>query len=144
MTVLTADLPRVVPLGTGETQEKWAVAGTPPAKGWILLRQSVQRTIGVKTLPFNDYAIGDRDSHALTSGIFLADTYGDGSPIVTPGAEAVCITASHPGQSAIARVLESSNGSALALILFVRQSTSSYVLQGTRRLSLQNVLDTTL
>jgi hypothetical protein len=94
----TADL-SCRPLGTWETQGKWAVAGTLPAKGWILLGQSVQRTIRVKTLPYNYYAIGDRDSHALTSGIFLADTYGDGSPIMTPGAEAVCITVSHPGQS---------------------------------------------
>ena len=63
------------------------------------MRQSARRTIRGKTLPYFDYAIGNRDSHALISGIFLADSYGDGSPIMTPGAEAVCLTVPHPGQS---------------------------------------------
>jgi hypothetical protein len=87
------------PLGMWETDKKWAVAGTVPAKGWILLRQSFQRTIDGKTLPFNNYAIADRDSHALTSGIFLADSFGDANTIVVPGASAFCASVTHPGRS---------------------------------------------
>jgi len=86
------------PLGTWETDGKWAVAGTVPAKGWMFLRQSVQRTIDGKTLPYNNYAIADRDSHALTSGIFLADSFGDANTIMVPGATAVCASVTHPGQ----------------------------------------------
>jgi WD40 repeat protein len=90
------------PLGTWETDGKWAVAGTVPIKGWILLRQSVQRTINGKTLPYNNYAIAGRDSHTLTSGIFLADSYGDANMIVVPGAAAVCSSMTHLGQTNLA------------------------------------------
>jgi WD40 repeat protein len=84
------------PLGTWEIEGKWAVRATAPAKGWMLLAQSVQRTIDGKTLSYKNYAIADRDSHALTSGIFLADSYGDAD--IAPGAAAVCSSVIHPGQ----------------------------------------------
>lgn len=87
------------PLEPWQAESKWHVAGTEPTRGWIVLRQWVQRTASNgSTQPYNSYAIANRDSHALTSGLFLIDTFGDNT-VVAPGASAVCSTVYHPGQS---------------------------------------------
>jgi hypothetical protein len=87
------------PLETWQAESKWYVAGTEPTKGWVVLRQWAQRTASNgSTQPYNSYAIGNRDSHALTSGLFLMDTFGDNT-VVAPGASAVCSTVDHPGQN---------------------------------------------
>ena len=72
--------------------------GTVPTKGWMILMTSEQRTIDGKTLPFNKYAIADRDSPARIPRVFLDDNYGD-STITAPGANAVCNIVAHAGQA---------------------------------------------
>ena len=78
------------PLGTWKSKGNWAVAATVPSKGWMILQQSFQRAIDGKTLAYSNYAIADRDSTTLTSGIFLSDSYGDVDLKMVPGAAAVC------------------------------------------------------
>jgi WD40 repeat protein len=76
---------------TWEIAGNWDVAGTIPEEGWMLLRTSVKRAAadgGIQ--PFRDYAIADRDSHRLTSGMLLQAAEWDRSTIVSPGARAVC------------------------------------------------------
>lgn len=68
----------------------WYVAGTAAAKGWILLGQSIERTVNGRTLRFHDYAIADRDSHRLTSSMLLRDAYTDGNTIMAQGPAVFC------------------------------------------------------
>ncbi len=87
------------PLEPWQAERKWYVAGTEPTKGWVVPEaMGLQRTASNgSTLPYASYAIGNRDSHALTSGLFLIDTFGDNT-VIAPGASAVCSTVHHPGQ----------------------------------------------
>jgi WD40 repeat protein len=64
---------------TWPMEENWFVAGTVPEKGWMLLRQSLSGTVEGRTFPFrdHDYAIADRDSHTLTSGMLLEAAFRD-------------------------------------------------------------------
>jgi WD40 repeat protein len=86
---LTKDL-SCRPLGRWQSKENWAVAATAPSNGWMILQQSFQRAIDGKTLAYSNYAIADRDSTTLTSGIFLPDSYGNVDLQMVPGAAAVC------------------------------------------------------
>jgi hypothetical protein len=93
----TADL-ACRPLQSWGAEGKWYLAGTVPMMGWVLLRQTADRTARKGAmLPYNSYAIANRDSHAFTSGVSLMDTYGTNA-IVAPGANAVCSTVRHPSQ----------------------------------------------
>jgi hypothetical protein len=68
----------------------WYVAGTIPEMGWMLLRQQVNRAVNGRTVWLNDYAIADRDSHTLTSGMLLPGAYMDSHTIVAQGARMLC------------------------------------------------------
>jgi hypothetical protein len=75
---------------TWPMEGNWFVGGTVPEKGWMLLRQSLSRTVNGRTSPFNDYAIADRDSHTLTSGMLLSAAYLDFNSIMAQGAAMFC------------------------------------------------------
>jgi WD40 repeat protein len=69
----------------------WYVADTIPEQGWMLLRELVTRTgANGRTAPVPDYAIADRDSRQLTSGLLVQVFAGSGKMVVAPGAAAVC------------------------------------------------------
>jgi hypothetical protein len=68
----------------------WFVAGTVPEKGWMLLRQPVPRTVKGKSFTYNDYAIADRDSHTLTSGMLSQAAHWDNNTIMAQGAGMFC------------------------------------------------------
>jgi WD40 repeat protein len=77
--------------------DKWSIAGdwrvedTIPEKGWMLLRESVERTSAIgRTFRFADYAMADRDSHRLTSGLLVDAPARSVSTLMAPGAGAVC------------------------------------------------------
>jgi hypothetical protein len=56
----------------------------------MLLRKSVDRTVNGRVFLFNEYAIADRDSQRLTSGMLLRAAYQDSNTIMAQGAAAVC------------------------------------------------------
>jgi hypothetical protein len=77
-------------MGTWPIQGDWYVAGTVPAKGWMLLRKPFSRTVNRRINEHNDYAIADRDSHRLTSSVLWQVTFEDSNAILAQGAEVVC------------------------------------------------------
>jgi hypothetical protein len=80
----------------------WDVADTVPEKGWMLLRQSVKRTApNGSTFPFPDYAIAERDSHQLTSGMLVQAAAWSRNTMIAPGAEAVCSSLVPAGRSVL-------------------------------------------
>jgi WD40 repeat protein len=80
----------------------WYVADTIPEKGWMLLRESVTRTgANGRTFPVADYAIADRDSRRLTSGLLVQVFAGSGRPVMAPGATAVCLLLVRAGRSVL-------------------------------------------
>jgi hypothetical protein len=88
--------------------DKWNIAGdwyvedTMPEKGWMLLRESVTRTsANGRTFSFPDYAIADRDSHKLTSGLLVQAAAWSSSTMMAPGAEALCSSVSAEGRSVL-------------------------------------------
>ncbi len=88
--------------------DKWTIAGdwyvedTIPEKGWMLLRESVTRTsANGRTFSFPDYAIADRDSHRLTSGLLVQADAWSGGTIMAPGAGAVCSSLVPEGRSVL-------------------------------------------
>jgi hypothetical protein len=69
----------------------WYVADTIPEKGWMLLSESATRTgANGRAFSFPDYAMADRDSHRLTSGLLLDAAAWSPSMMMAPGAGAVC------------------------------------------------------
>jgi hypothetical protein len=55
----------------------------------MLLRQPLKPTANGVTFPFDDYAIADRDSYRLTSGMLVQDRW-DSNTMMAPGAGALC------------------------------------------------------
>jgi WD40 repeat protein len=81
---------------------KWSVEDTVPEKGWLLLRTSVGRTLANgRTFPFPDYAIADRDSHMLTSGLLVQAAAWSNNTMIAPGAGAVCSSLVPAGRSVL-------------------------------------------
>ena len=80
------------PVDTWPMEGNRFVAGTAPEKGWMLLRQALSRTAEGRTFPFrdHDYALADRDSHTLTSGMLLLAAYSDFNSIIAQGAAMFC------------------------------------------------------
>jgi hypothetical protein len=78
------------PVETWTVQGSWYVAGTVPAMGWMLLSQPVDRVVNGRTARLNDYAIADRDSHALTSGMLMPGAYLDRQTVLAQGAGMFC------------------------------------------------------
>jgi dipeptidyl aminopeptidase/acylaminoacyl peptidase len=72
-----------------EDEGTWFVAGTVPAKAWVLLRQTTRKING-RMVPFNDYAIADLNSHRVTSDSLWHGLLQDTGLIVAEGADAVC------------------------------------------------------
>ena len=75
---------------TWPMEGNWFVAGMAPAKGWMLVRRPVSRTVNGRTLSLNDYAIADRDSHTVTSGMLLGAALRDFNSIMAQGAAMFC------------------------------------------------------
>jgi WD40 repeat protein len=78
------------PVETWAMPGSWYVAGTVPATGWMLLSQLADRAVNGRTVRLNDYAIADRDSHALTSGVLMPGAYLDNHTILAQGARMLC------------------------------------------------------
>jgi hypothetical protein len=75
------------PVETWEMEGDWYVTGTVPAKGWMLLRQSVNQTVNGRTFRHNDYAIADRDTYSLTSGMLFPGSHQAINTIMAEGAQ---------------------------------------------------------
>jgi hypothetical protein len=90
------------PVDTWTIAGDWYVEDTIPEKGLMLLRESVARTgANGKTFPFPDYAIADRYSHQLTSGLLVQFAAWSDSTMIAPGAGAVCSSLIPAGRSVL-------------------------------------------
>jgi WD40 repeat protein len=90
------------PVGKWTIAGDWHVADTTPEKGWILLSESVTRTgVSGRTFSFPDYAMADRDSHRLTSGLLVQEAAWSPSTMIVPGAGAVCSSLVPEGRSVL-------------------------------------------
>src|ERR1700722_15011836 len=86
-----------------------------PEKGWMLLRELVTRTFtNGRSSSLPDYAIANRDSHQLTSGLLVQAAAWSSSPMMAPGAEAVCSTLV-PGGSNVLRCWNIPSGKVIPL-----------------------------
>jgi hypothetical protein len=73
-----------------------------PEKGWMLLSESVKRaSVSGRTFLFSDYAMADRDSHRLTSGLLVQAAAWSPNTMIVPGAGAVCSSLVPEGRSVL-------------------------------------------